>query len=144
MPETGNRDAGAMDGVTLWPLGVYALAVLVVVVGQIGLSYFLGERHQARAMGEPYESGIVATGTARVRFSAHFYLVAMFFVIFDLEAVFLFAWAVAAPELGWVGFAEVLVFVGVLIAAWAYLWRIGALDWGPVPRRERIERSASS
>ena len=103
---------------------------------------FLGERHQDRATGEPYESGIVSTGSARVRFSAHFYLVAMFFVIFDLEAVFLFAWAVAVPELGWVGYAEVLVFVGVLIAAWGYLWRIGALDWGPKPRLTRAERTA--
>lgn len=125
-------------GVALWPAGVYFAAVMVVVVGQIALSYFLGERHRARAAGEPYEGGILTTGTARVRFSAHFYLVAMFFVIFDLEAVFLFAWAVAVRELGWPGFAEVLVFVGVLLAAWAYLWRVGALDWGPTPRRQRI------
>ncbi len=126
-----------MDELTLWPLGLYCAAVLVVVGGQIGLSYFLGERHQDRATCEPYESGIVSTGSARVRFSAHFYLVAMFFVIFDLEAVFLFAWAVAVPELGWVGYLEVLVFVTVLIAAWGYLWRIGALDWGPKPRLKR-------
>lgn len=130
-------DEGGLYPVALWPVGVYFAAVVVVVAGQIGLSYFLGERHRDRATGEPYESGVLSTGSARVRFSAHFYLVAMFFVIFDLEAVFLFAWAVAAPELGWLGFAEILVFVTVLLAAWAYLWRIGALDWGPRPRRER-------
>lgn len=133
----------SMDEMTLWTLGVYTAAVLVVVGGQIGLSYFLGERHSDRATGETYESGIVSTGSARVRFSAHFYLIAVFFVIFDLEVVFLFAWAVAVPEAGWLGFAEILVFVVVLIAAWAYLWRIGALDWGPKPRLERARRAAS-
>ncbi len=106
----------------------------------IGLSYFLGERHRERSTGEPYESGIAATGTARIRFSAHFYLVAMFFVIFDLEAVFVFAWAVAARELGWPGYAEIAVFIGVLVAGLAYLWKRGALDWGTsrrVPNRYR-------
>lgn len=58
----------------------------------------------------------------------------MFFVIFDLEAVFLFAWAVAVPELGWPGYFEVLVFIGVLIATLTYLWRIGGLNFGPVIR----------
>ncbi len=130
-----------MDGVTLWPLGVYFAAVLVVVGSMIGISYLLGERHRERATGEPYESGIVSTGSARVRFSAHFYLIAMFFVIFDLEAVFLFAWAVAAEEAGWLGYAEILVFVGVLVAAWAYLWRVGALEWGS--SRRRAESAAS-
>ena len=61
--------------------------------------------------------------------SARFYLVAMFFVVFDLEAVFLFAWAVAAREVGWAGYWEVLIFIGVLMAALMYLWRVGALDW---------------
>lgn len=113
-----------------WPLAVYFLAVLALVGVMIGLSHVLGERHRGRATGEPYESGIVSTGSARVRFSAHFYLVAMFFVVFDLEAVFLFAWAVAAPELGWPGYIEVLVFVGILLAALVYLWKVGALEWG--------------
>ena len=120
--------------VELWPLGLYAAAVLVVVGGMVGLSYVLGERHRDSATGEPYESGIVSTGSARTRFPAHFYLIAMFFVIFDLEVVFLLAWAVAAPELGWPGYIEILVFVGVLLAAWIYLWRVGALDWGSKAR----------
>ena len=84
----------------------------------------------------------MSTGSARMRFPAHFYLIAMFFVIFDLEVVFLFAWAIAAPELGWLGYAEILVFVGVLLAAWVYLWRVGALDWGTSARLKarRLER----
>ena len=73
----------------------------------------------------------MTVGYARFRFPVKFYLVAMFFVIFDLETVFIFAWAVAFRDVGWVGYIDMLVFVGVLVAALVYLWRLGALDWGP-------------
>jgi NADH-quinone oxidoreductase subunit A len=114
----------------LWPLAVYIAAVIVIVTVMLVLSYVLGQRHRERATEEPYESGIVSTGTARVRFDVKFYLIAMFFVIFDLEAVFIYAWAVSLRETGWPGYAEMLVFIGVLAAALIYLWRLGALDWG--------------
>jgi NADH-quinone oxidoreductase subunit A len=123
-----------MPTTALWPLAVYGGAVIVLVTSMLALSYVLGQRHQGAATGEPYESGIVSTGSARVRLSAEFYLVAMFFVIFDLEAVFIVAWAVAFREVGWGGYVEVVVFIGVLLAALAYLWRQGALDWGAVGR----------
>ena len=126
----------AANAVTLWPLVVYFLAVIFIAAAMIGLSYFLGQRHQERATGQPYESGIVSTGTARVRLSAQFYLIAMFFVIFDLETVFIFAWAVSAREAGWVGYVEILVFIVFLMAALVYLWRLGALDWGTLPKRK--------
>jgi NADH-quinone oxidoreductase subunit A len=113
----------------LWPLVVYAVIVGILVVAMLGLSYVLGQRHQDRATGSPYESGILSEGSARVRFPAKFYLVAMFFVIFDLEAVFIFAWAIAVREVGWTGYAEVSLFIMVLLATLAYLWRVGALDW---------------
>ncbi|MGE0130571.1 MAG: NADH-quinone oxidoreductase subunit A [Blastocatellales bacterium] len=103
----------------------------------LAVSYLLGQQHRDRAMNEPYESGIVSTGSARLRFSAQFYLMAMLFVIFDLEAVFIFAWAVAFRELGWAGYAGVLVFIGVLVAALIYAWRLGALDWGSKGRKAR-------
>lgn len=127
----------------LWPLGVYFAAVIVLAAGMIGVSYLLGERHKERATGEPYESGILTTGDARLRLSAKFYLVAMFFVIFDLEAVFIFAWAIAVRELGLMGYIEILVFIGILFAALVYLWRLGALDWGAAQRlagRGRLQR----
>jgi NADH-quinone oxidoreductase subunit A len=95
----------------------------------------LGERHKGKAREEPYESGIPPTGSARLRFDVKFYRVATYFVIFDVEAVFLFAWALSVRELGWPGYIEALVFVGILAVALVYLWRIGALDWGTSGRQ---------
>ncbi len=122
------------DSVELWPIVVYFCAVLFVVTAMLVLSYLLGQRHHERSTGLPYEGGIVSQGSARVRFSAKFYLIAMFFVIFDLEAVFIFAWAAAARETGWSGYWEIVVFIGVLVVALAWLWRLGALDWSPEGR----------
>lgn len=113
----------------LWPLAVYLVIVSTLVVAMLGLSFILGERHHNRATGSPYESGILSQGSARVRLSAKFYLVAMFFVIFDLEAVFIFAWAISVREAGWTGYAEATLFIMVLLATLVYLWRVGALDW---------------
>jgi NADH-quinone oxidoreductase subunit A len=121
--------------VNLWPLAVYVAIVGMLVIAMLSLSFVLGQRHTDRATGSPYESGILSEGSARVRFSAKFYLVAMFFVIFDLEAVFLFAWAVAVRETGWTGYAEALLFIMVLLATLIYLWRVGALDWGQGNKR---------
>jgi NADH-quinone oxidoreductase subunit A len=119
----------------LWPFAVYAAAALVVASAMIGISHFLGQRHSGRETSEPYESGISSTGTARLRFSAHFYLIAMLFVIFDIEAVFLFAWAVAYRDVGWPGYLGALVFIAVLSIALLYEWRLGALDWGRSERK---------
>ena len=129
-----------MQTTALWPMVVYCGAVIALVASMLALSHILGQRHTDRATGEPYESGIVSTGSARLRLSADFYLVAMFFVIFDLEAVFIFAWAIAFREVGWAGYMEILVFIGILIAALIYLWRQGGLDWGTV-RRTTYRRS---
>jgi len=119
----------------LWPLAVYIVLVGMLVMVMLSLSFVLGQRHHDRATGSPYESGILSEGSARVRFSAKFYLIAMFFVIFDLEAVFLFAWAIAVRETRWAGYAEALLFITVLLATLAYLWRVGALDWRRGSRR---------
>src|SRR5512141_773077 len=123
-----------VDPTVLWPLGVYFGAVVLIIIAMVALSYVLGERHREKQTAEPYESGIVSTGTARVRFDVKFYLIAMFFVIFDLEAVFIFAWAVSIRENGWLGYGEMLVFIAILTATLAYLWRIGALEWGSFTR----------
>jgi NADH-quinone oxidoreductase subunit A len=93
------------------------------------LSFLLGQRHKGRATGEPYESGIVSTGNARVRFPAQFYIIAMFFVIFDLETVFLVAWAISLREAGWSGLGVIIVFLAFLLSVIIYVWRIGAFDY---------------
>ncbi len=120
-----------------WALGVYVIAVFAVVALMVGLSWVLGGRNHGRAKTEPFESGVVPTGGARLRMSAKFYLVAMFFVIFDLEAVFLYAWAVSVRQSGWSGFIEAAIFVVVLLAGLVYIWRLGGLDWAPT--RKSIE-----
>jgi NADH-quinone oxidoreductase subunit A len=117
-------------------LVLYIALVIGLCVVMLGLSWLLGERTPyTKATLDPYESGIVHVGDSRYRFSAKYYLIAMFFVIFDLEAVFVYAWAVSARESGWPGYIEMLVFLGILVAALAYLWRQGALEWAPRPRK---------
>ena len=121
----------------LWPLAVYAGSVVFMVAAMLVLSWLLGERHRQRTTDEPYESGIPTTGSARLRMPAEFYPVAAFFVIFDLETVLFIAWAVVARPAGWAGFVEILVVAVVLMAALAYLWKQGALDWGGGKRKDK-------
>lgn len=120
----------AAQSISLWPLVVYFAAVVATVIAMLALSYVLGQRRREKATVEPFESGIVPVGYARFRLSAKFYLIALLFVIFDLEAIFIFAWAVAYREAGWMGYAGILVFIVILIVALIYEWRLGALDWG--------------
>ena len=134
----------AIDSTALWPLGVYFFAVAAIVAIMLSLSFVLGERHREKQTGQPYESGIVSTGTARVRFDIKFYLIAMFFVIFDLEAVFIFAWAVSIKENGWQGYGEMMVFIGILTATLVYLWRVGALEWGAFTKHRTEYRIRST
>ncbi|HVH91360.1 MAG TPA: NADH-quinone oxidoreductase subunit A [Candidatus Acidoferrum sp.] len=121
----------------IWPLVVYFAFVVVLVAAILVISYLLGPRHLEPATGEPYEGGIVSEGSARGRFATGYYLVAMFFVIFDLESVFIFAWAGAARELGWTGYWAIVLFAGMLVAPLIYLWKVGALDWAHEPHRTR-------
>jgi NADH-quinone oxidoreductase subunit A len=118
-----------------WVLLVYAAAVIVLVAGMVGVSYALGQRHLRPATIQPFESGIVSVGYGRFRLPVQFYLIAMFFVIFDLEAAFLYAWATAVRAAGWSGYVVIAIFIATLIAALVYLWRAGALEWGPRPRK---------
>jgi NADH-quinone oxidoreductase subunit A len=118
----------------LWPLAVYAGLAGIVVAGMLGLSALLGGRRSLRSTSLPYESGIQSHGGARVRLGIKYFRVALFFVVFDLEVAFLVAWALAARQLGWPGYIGMLVFVGILALSLAYLWRLGALDWGTSAR----------
>lgn len=118
-----------------WAVAVFVLTILFVCAAMIGVSALVGGRASGHAKNEPFESGIVAVGSAQLRLPAKFYLVAMFFVIFDVEALFLYAWAVSLRESGWIGFIEATIFILVLLSGLVYLWRIGALRWYIPPRR---------
>lgn len=120
---------------SLWPLLVFTGLVVILVAVLVGVGYLLGERHRGAKTGEPFESGISPSEYPSGGLSIEFYRVAVFFVIFDVETVFVFAWAVALREAGWTGYLEMLVFVGVLVAALVYLWRLRALDWGTARRK---------
>ncbi|KTA79696.1 NADH-quinone oxidoreductase subunit A [Aeromonas salmonicida] len=117
-----------------WAFAIYVIAAICLCLVMIGLAALLGGRAHGRAKNTPFESGVDSVGNARLRFSAKFYLVAMFFVIFDVEALYLFAWSVSVRESGWVGFIEAAIFIGLLLVGLLYLWRIGALDWAPKKR----------
>ena len=108
---------------------IYAVTVLAIVGTMLALSFVLGQRESAHSKNLPFESGIVSVGSAQFHTTIHFYLPAILFIIFDLEVVFLFAWALVVREAGWAGFIEIAVFIAVLLVALLYLYRIGALDW---------------
>ncbi|ROO24925.1 NADH:ubiquinone oxidoreductase subunit A [Salinisphaera orenii MK-B5] len=132
-------EAATEQAVVLWPLLLFTAGAIGLILAMLGISAVLGGRHSSRLGNQPYESGIKPTGSARMRFSAKFYLVAIIFVLFDLEVVFIFAWAIAAPDLGWPGYGAFLFFLGILTLGLIYEWRIGALDWAPrAPRQYRL------
>jgi NADH-quinone oxidoreductase subunit A len=116
---------------TIWSFIAFAIIVFALIGIMIGLSYALGERHHEKATDEPYESGIPPTGDARLRFSSSFYLIAMFFVIFDLDAAFIMLWAVSFRELGLPGYIGIVIFIAILMVLLVYELSIGALDFGP-------------
>lgn len=120
----------ALYSAPLWPLFLYAGIVMLLLGVILGLSYILGQHHKDRATDKPYEGGIEQTGSARLRFSAQFYLVAMLFVIFDIEAVFIMLWALGFYELGWPGYIGASIFIAQLVVVLIYEWGTGALDIG--------------
>ena len=129
---------------TYFPVLVQAILAMVLAAGLLTVSRLLGKRVRNRVKDMPYESGIVPTGDARQRFSVKFYLVAMLFILFDIEAIFLYPWAVVYRELKMVAFVEMLVFVILILSGFFYVWKKGALDWaaGPAGMPDRRENRA--
>ncbi len=119
---------------------IYFGLSLFVVLFMLAVPWLLGDRRRTKATAVPFESGILPAGAAPVRIYVPFYRMAVFFVVFDLEAVFVFAWAVALKETGVDGFVAMTVFILVLLAALLYLWRSGALDWRS-PRQKIVEKN---
>jgi NADH-quinone oxidoreductase subunit A len=117
-----------MDG---W-LPIVIMIACGVGLGVVGsaLSLLVGPRHPTPEKVAPYECGVPPVGDARERQSVKFYLVAMIFLLFDIEVAFLYPWAMALRDLGWIGFFQILVFFGLLLTGYIYVWRKGVLDWG--------------
>jgi NADH-quinone oxidoreductase subunit A len=108
---------------------VQIVIAVLVASALVALSYLLGKRVKSPLKDTPYESGIAPTGSARERFSVKFYLVAIVFILFDIEAVFLYPWAVVYRELKMFAFVEMFVFIVLILSGFFYIWKKGALDW---------------
>jgi NADH-quinone oxidoreductase subunit A len=118
-----------------FPVLLQAVIAMALAAGLLSVSYILGKKVRNRVKDTPYESGMVPTGDARHRFSVKFYLVAMLFILFDIEAIFLFPWVVVYRDLKMFGFIEMLVFVVLILSGFFYIWKKGALDWAAEPDR---------
>jgi len=114
---------------TYFPVLVQILIALAVAVGMIGVSAFVGRKVKDKVKDSPYESGMLPVGNARERFSVKFYLVAMVFILFDIEAIFLYPWAVVYRQLKLFGFFEMLLFIVLVLCGFFYIWKKGVLDW---------------
>ena len=122
-----------------FPVLLQAVIAMALAAGLLGVSYLLGKHVRNRIKDTPYESGITPTGNARERFSVKFYLVGMLFILFDIEAIFLYPWAVIYRDPGMArpAFVEMLVFVVFILSGFFYIWKKGALDWSGADRADR-------
>lgn len=111
-------------------LGLYTLIAVVLIGILLLITRFLGQRTGGEVKGQPYESAILPSGDARLREPVPFYLVAIFFIVFDVEAIFVVSWAVTWDRLGWAGFWQITFFIVILFLGLLYLWKKGGLDWG--------------
>lgn len=119
-----------------FPVLVQIVFAAAVAAGLIFAGLFFGKRNRNAAKDSPYESGVKPVGNARERFSVKFYLVAMLFILFDIEAVFLYPWAVVYRELGMAGFIEMVLFMVLVLSGFYFIWKKGALDWTVTPQRK--------
>jgi NADH-quinone oxidoreductase subunit A len=130
-------DSGSLSP---WEPGVFSLVVFgLMIVALIVLLLFvaswLGEKTSNSEKLRPYESGVIPTGSARLWYPVPFYLVAIFFLIFDVEGAYIFSWAIAWENLGWSGWLQIGFFIGVLILGLVYIWKKGGLEWGPTGKK---------
>lgn len=116
---------------SFYHLVVYTLATVAQIGVLLLAAWWLGAKRTSPAKQMPYESGVAPSGSARLAWPVPFYLVAIFFIVFDVEAAFIFAWAVVWDELGITGLVQITVFIAILFAGLAWLWLKGGLNWGP-------------
>jgi NADH-quinone oxidoreductase subunit A len=131
----------ASTGLSPWEPGVFSLIVygamvFIVTAALLFVSAWLGEKKPGPEKSRAYESGIIPTGSARLRYPVPFFLVAIFFLIFDVEGAFIFTWAISWEQLGWTGWLQITFFITLLLLGLIYIWRNGGLAWGP-SRRNR-------
>ena len=112
-----------------FPVLVQTALAAVIAAALVTLTFLVGRRVRSRVKSEPYECGIVPTGDARHRFSVKFYLVGMLFILFDIEAIFLYPWAVVYKQLRMFAFVEMFIFIVLILAGFFFIWKKGALDW---------------
>lgn len=120
-----------MIDLSFYHLGIYTLATVALIGVLLLAAWWLGAKRTSPAKQMPYESGVAPSGSARLAWPVPFYLVAIFFIVFDVEAAFIFAWAVVWDELGIAGLVQITVFIVILFAGLVWLWLKGGLDWGP-------------
>lgn len=125
-----------------FPILLQVLIAMAIAGGMLATSALLGRRVRSRAKDMPYECGIAPEGSTRERFSVKFYLVAMIFILFDIETVFLYPWAVVYRELKLFAFLEMLVFVVLILSGFFYIWKKGALSWSVEQHPQPIGRAA--
>jgi NADH-quinone oxidoreductase subunit A len=130
-----------------FPVLVQVVIAFAVAFGLVGMAFAIGQRVRGRVKQMPYESGMTPIGSARERFSVKFYLVAMVFILFDIEAIFLYPWAVVFRDLKMFGFVEMLLFIVLVLCGFIYIWKKGVLDWSAEETRrgpqEKIDRRAA-
>jgi NADH-quinone oxidoreductase subunit A len=125
------------DFQTLLSLALYGAMAIGLVGVLMFLTWWLGNRVRGESKDQPYESGIIPSGEASLASPVPFYLVAIFFIVFDVEMIFIVSWAVAYDLLGWAGFFQVTFFIFILFVGLVHLWKTGGLDWGPAGARHR-------
>ena len=121
-------------------LGLYVVIAVLLIGTLMVLCWWLGNRTRGELKDQPYESGVLPTGEARLQEPVPFYLVAIFFIVFDVEAIFIVSWAVSYELLGWAGFFQITFFIVILFLGLVYLWKMGGLDWGPRYHERRRKR----
>jgi len=129
---------------SIFSLAVYGLLVFVLIAALLFLSGWLGEKKPNPEKLRPYECGIIPTGTARFRYPIAFYLIAAFFLIFDVEATYIFSWAIAFDRLGWTGWVQISFFIILLLISLFYIWKKGGLEWGPTSQKSQTSQETSS
>ena len=119
----------------IFSLVAYGLMIIALIALLLFIASWLGEKTSNSEKSRPYESGVIPTGNARLRYPVPFYLVAIFFLLFDVEGAYIFSWAIAWETLGWAGWLQISFFIVVLILGLVYIWQKGGLEWGPTGKK---------